>query len=117
MRSRQSRRSLKLSHTQTSVPCGTLKYLLTYSNPEQTLLLSIIDLWSTNICTYVITRHSIHANCLQLTEHTFLIQKLFFFFFFFFFFYFFFRAGIIYTKSTMMLCQDKHYIHSIQMLK
>ena len=36
---------------------------------------------------------------------------------FFFFFYFFFRAGIIYTKSTMMLCQDKHYIHSIQMLK
>ena len=36
---------------------------------------------------------------------------------FFFFYYFFFRAGIIYTKSTMMLCQDKHYIHSIQMLK
>ena len=26
MRSRRSRRSLKLSHTQTSVPCGTLKY-------------------------------------------------------------------------------------------
>ena len=27
MRSRRNRRSLKVSHTQTSVPCGTLKYI------------------------------------------------------------------------------------------
>ena len=31
MRSRRSRRSLKLSHTQTSVPCGTLNKLIIVS--------------------------------------------------------------------------------------
>ena len=50
MRSRRSRRSLKVSHTQTSVPCGTLNNATHYRKTLNKILLIALNMLTLQGC-------------------------------------------------------------------